>query len=216
MPHIVPPLGVSRKACLKDAIFGGPGSRPAAPCVTWSTQPCLVCSAMHRYAQSACILVLFSRVLLLGHLLFLVRVLQVRPHPVESVRVGFMSCSLQSWLACILSRRRSCRGDEGHFAPQPLDWSCCVGFRCLHRAVKGLKSNRRVSAIQSSWDPLDCKQQRESIQLGEEMQQVFVVCARMELRWHRCNCPVALVSGALPISLAWQSVRKCRWQVVHV
>ena len=46
-------------------------------CETWSTQPCHVC------AQSARIFVLFSRVLLLGHLLFLVRVLQVRPHSVE-------------------------------------------------------------------------------------------------------------------------------------
>ena len=28
--------------------------------------------------------------------------------------------------------------------------------------------------------------------------------------------PVALVTGALPISLAWQSVQRCRWQVSHV
>ena len=55
------------------------------------------------------------------------------------------------------------RGDEGHFAPQPLDWSCCVGFRCLHRTIQGLKSNRRMSAIHSSWDPLNCLQQRESV-----------------------------------------------------
>ena len=130
MPRIVPPLGVSRKACLKDVIFGGPGSRPAAPCVTWSTQPCLVCSAMHRYARSACILVLFSRVLLLGHLLFLVRVLQVRPHPVESVRVGFMSCSLQSWLACILSRRRSCACCSIWWFPRTYSffWCCSIPF----------------------------------------------------------------------------------------
>ena len=47
----------------------------------------------HRYAQSACVLVLLSRVLLLGHLLFLVRVLQVRS---QSVECGTHCSDLQS------------------------------------------------------------------------------------------------------------------------
>ena len=54
-------------------------------------------SAMHCYAQSASILVLFSRMLLLGHLLFLVRVLQVRPH---SVGCG---THLSDWLHLVQS-----------------------------------------------------------------------------------------------------------------
>ena len=58
----------------------------------------------------------------------------------------------------------------GHFAPQPLDWSRCVGFHRLHRAVKGLESDRRIPAVKPSWGPSDCLQLRESVHLGEEVQ----------------------------------------------
>ena len=100
----------------------------------------------------------------------------------NTIEPAFMQDIEESMVAGDATRCHSenqVRGDEGHFAPQPLDWSWCVGFRCLHRAIQGLKSNRRVPAIQSSWDPLDCLQQRESVQLREEMQQVFVACARL-------------------------------------
>ena len=56
--------------------------------------------------------------------------------------------SFPSLFATRCHSKKQVMGDEGYLAPQPLDWSCCVGFRCLHLAIQGLKSNRRVSAIQ--------------------------------------------------------------------
>ena len=48
------------------------------------------------------------------------------------------------------------RDEEGHLAPRSLGWSCCVGFCCLHRCVKGLQSNCCTPAVQSSRVTLDC------------------------------------------------------------
>ena len=51
---------------------------------------------------------------------------------------------------------------------------------------KGLKSDRRIPAVESSWDPLDCFQLRENVQLGEKAQQMLVARVRLGLRWYRC------------------------------
>ena len=115
------------------------------------------------------------------------------------------------------------RGYKSHFAPQPLGWCRCVGFRCLHRTVKGLQSDRRIPAVDALLGSIGLFAAGGSASILERR---CNRCSWLVLVWGSGGIdaamdgftvgPVALVTGALPISLAWHSVQRCRWHVVHV
>ena len=132
-PHLVLTSQRLKEILRKDVIFGGSRLRSAAQCVAWSTQPCHVCAQCNALLRSVCLhsCVVFPCVLTWSSPVpraSFTGSTPIRLSVAPTVRIGFISCSLLSWLACILSRRRSCARRSIWWFPRTYSffWCCSI------------------------------------------------------------------------------------------